>query len=380
MRKVLLFLLSLTSCLGMTAQGTLDSDGTLEITYNASLTPGASSNDDGWFTIAFKAPNEDKLYTAYQMDIFLPDGIVFDSEDGDACDVYKEGCPIYPFTTDRRGNKTWAHTFSYNLHSDNHATILVADYTNNAPFTSNEGDLFDVYVKATPYAKPGDFQVTITDIKFVSPDETKYLYKDQVLTAGIVSAETSVPVKITAANKISTAIFPISCDVPEGLEVYTTDGVEGEYIKLTKAESITAFTPYILYSENGIDQTLNGTIDAANYPASTSVSDGCITGVLADTQVAAGYVLQNKGEGPKFHKIGATPFKVPAGKCYANPASANAPALAFRFRDNETSGIHGVENTSTKVNNAVYDLQGKQVLTPQSGQIYIINGQKVLKR
>lgn len=370
MRKVFLFLLSLTSCLGITAQGTYDSDGTLSITKTFNLTPGAAEDEiNGRLTISFDEPGG-YLFTAFQMDIHLPDGLEFFKVKKGRLQVFATLNGSEDFYTD--------HTISSEIQSDGSLRVLVMSNTNDY-FYEASGSLFDVYVKSSSYTKPGNVQATIKVIKFVTPDETKYLYKDQVLTAGTVSAETSVPVKVTSANKISTAIFPISCDIPEGLEVYTTDGVEGEFIKLAKAESITAFTPYILYSENGIDQTLNGTIDAANYPASTLVSDGAITGVLADTEVSAGYVLQNKGDGPKFYKIGTTPFKVPAGKCYANPTSANAASLAFIFDDNEAAGIKTVETSKAK-DNIVYDLQGKQVLTPQSGQIYIINGQKVLKR
>lgn len=379
-KTLLLFLLSLTGCLGMSAQSTKDSNGTLEISYSASLAPGALSNDDGWFTIALKAPSEDKMYTAYQMDIFLPDGVVFDTADGDPLYADIEGYSIYPFSTDRKGKKTWSHQSACTVFSSTHARIVVADYTSNTAFSSTEGDLFDVYVKATPFAKPGDFQVTIKDIKFVAPDETKYLYKDQVLTAGTVSGESSLPVKVTSANKISTAILPFSCDIPEGLEVYAATADDGEYIMLEKQESIKGFTPYILYAENGFDQTMKGTIDASNYPESTSVTDGFITGVLCDTEVSAGYVLQNKGDGAKFYKIGSTPFTIPAGKCYANPRSYNAPALSFQFGEEETDGIQSATALPTQSQKMVYDLQSKRVLNPQSGHIYVINGQKVLKR
>lgn len=380
MKKLFLSLvLSLTCCFGINAQGTFNSEGTLEISSLAGLTPGAASNDNGWFTIALKAPDEDKLYTAYQMDIILPPGIVFDNSIDKVCDIDFDVCDIYPYTVSGKGKKSWPHTLTYEQYSETHARLLVKSDGNDA-FKSNEGDIFDVYVKATSYAKPGDFQVTITGIKFVSPDETGYVYKNQVLTAGTITAGSSVPVRITSANKFSTAIFPFSCDVPDGLEVYSTDGSDGEYIHLVQEESITAFTPYILYSENGIDKTLNGTIDAANYPAGTSVSDGCITGVLDDTKVAAGYVLQNKGEGPMFYKIGSTSFTIPAGRCYANPlsAGANARALAFRFGGEEANGIQSV--AVDKGSKAIFDLQGNPVLNPQSGCIYIIEGKKVLKR
>ena len=168
--------------------------------------------------------------------------------------------------------------------------------------------------------------------------------------------------------------------VLKGLEVYAATADDGEYIMLEKQESIKGFTPYILYAENGFDQTMKGTIDASNYPESTSVTDGFITGVLCDTEVSAGYVLQNKGDGAKFYKIGSTPFTIPAGKCYANPRSYNAPALSFQFGEEETDGIQSATALPTQSQKMVYDLQGKRVLNPQSGHIYVINGQKVLKR
>lgn len=376
-KSLLLFLLSLSSCLGMNAQGTQDSDGILSVEDAIMLVPGAKpttvdDEDNYCCTISFDDP-DGNLYTAYQMNIYLPDGFEFFKVEND------DEIQVFAILDGARRFYKSSHSIKSEIQSDGSLLVLVASLDNLA-FGNSAGTLFDFYIKATPYAKPGDFQVTIKNAKFVRPDETKYLYKDQVLTAGTLSAESTLPLKVTSAQKISTAIFPFSCDVPDGLEVYAATGIDGEYITLGKQESIAAFTPYILYAENSIDQTLQGIIDAANYPASTSVSDGFITGVLCDTQVSAGYVLQNKGVGPKFYKIGNTPFSIPAGKCYANAISYSAPAFSFLFGDDDVDGIQSTTALPTQSNGKVYDLQGKEVFNPQSGQIYIINGQKVLKR
>lgn len=383
-KLLLLFCLSLL-CLGINAQeeGPIKTNGTLSVSKAVNLVPGGEvDEEEGFFTIAFE-DQEEAFHTAYQMDIYLPDGFSFAIPEGyEDCVLMNEN-DVYP-----KVNRKYVHTLVSDLRSTNHLFVMVYDGSNkNKSFTDHSGDLFDVYVKASPYAKPGDFQVTIKDIMFIAQDDTedgqRYDYEDQTITAGTVSAESSIPVKVTAANKISTAIFPFSCDMPEGLEAYTATGlatIEGaDYITLQKSESIAAFTPYILYAENGIDQTLSSNIDAASYPDDGIVSDGYLTGVLKNTEASAGYVLQNKGDGPKFYKIGSTPFAIPAGKCFANPQSANAPALSFLFDDKETNGIQTATNHRSERSD-LYDLQGKRVLSPQSGHIYIINGQKVLKR
>lgn len=369
---------SLFFSLGMTAQGALSSTGTLSVSKTVNLEHGGNS---AFITVAVNGPNEDKTYTAYQMDIILPAGILFDTTKANVCTMSKTNTTAYPSDYDEDLDETtWHHQLAYNILSNN--TVRIECNSNsNKPFKSNTGDLARIYLKATPFAKPGDFQVTIKDIKFVSPDETKYLYQDQVLTAGTVSnAETSVPVRVTAANKVCTAIFPFSCDnIPAGIEVYSSSSADDEYISLTKVESIAAFTPYIIYSDGGFDGNLNGTIATTGYPADGTATDGCLTGVLHDTEVSAGYVLQKKDEGTKFYKIGTTPFTIPAGKCYANPKSSPAKSLGLRFDDGGTTGI-----TSTTLPHVpsgdIYDLQGRKILTPQSGQIYVIGGQKFLKR
>lgn len=358
-------------------QGPIKSTGTLSVENPITIAPGVQNEAQGRLTISFDEPNG-CLYTAYQMKISLPDGMEFFSVKKGRQNVFAILNGSEDFYTD--------HTIASEVQADGSLMVVVSSNTNDY-FYEASGTLFDVYVKASPYAKPGDFQITVKGIMFVAQDGTedgqRYDYEDQTITAGTVSAESSIPVKVTAANKISTAIFPFSCALPDGLEAYTATGLknidDADYITLQKSESIAAFTPYILYAENGIDQTLSGEIDGANYPAEGTVSDGYLTGVLKNTEASAGYVLQNKGDGPKFYKIGSTPFVIPAGKCFANPQSANAPALSFLFDDKETNGIQTATNHRSE-HGELYDLQGKRVLSPQSGHIYIINGQKVLKR
>ena len=68
-----------------------------------------------------------------------------------------------------------------------------------------------------------------------------------------------------------------------------------------------------------------------------------------------------------------------------SPVKVNTAALkSIRMRvlgeDDEegTTAIENVANKKTVADNAFYDLQGRRVMTPVKGRLYICNGKKVI--
>ena len=47
--------------------------------------------------------------------------------------------------------------------------------------------------------------------------------------------------------------------------------------------------------------------------------------------------------------------------------------------DIEIEGIHSIKNEELKMNNGMFDLQGRRVENPKQGEIYIQKGKKVKK-
>jgi hypothetical protein len=45
--------------------------------------------------------------------------------------------------------------------------------------------------------------------------------------------------------------------------------------------------------------------------------------------------------------------------------------------DIDLSGVHSIKNEELKMNNEMFDLQGRRVTHPNKGEIYIQNGRKV---
>lgn len=128
------------------------------------------------------------------------------------------------------------------------------------------------------------------------------------------------------------------------------------------------------------------------YTASTAsaTADNLLHGstvAVTPTEPANGlfYMLSyGKGENANvlgFYYANATgaAFESQANKCWLaldNNTGSAVRGLVFDFNDDVT-GINSVGTTVEGVN-VVYDLQGRRVVAPKAGNIYIVNGKKVL--
>ena len=311
-------------------------------------------------------------YTAYQVSLVLPEGLEVSTFEGEY-DVYMLGSSgFYP----RRGQ---SHSLGANVVDGNVLNVTCFSST-NALFSRTSGDLFEVYVKASPYLKPGDVKIEVKGVKLVTVDETKYESADYVSTAVQAAATSTLTLKVSAANKFGTCILPFDYTLPAdgSLEAYTCEAYTDDALVLSKVDKMEAYTPYILYSEAGFSATLTGTVDAAKYPADGKVQSGHLVGTLVPCELTAGsYVMQNQGDGPMFYRVGAVPFALSAGKCYVElPAGTSAASLRI---GGSTTGIAPIQNSTFNSQFSIFNLLGQPVSNMQSGRIYIVDGRKVIK-
>ena len=316
------------------------------------------------------------------MSFELPEGLEVCMAD-DSYEVYMYGNGgFYPRTGSDRVGWTYKHTLGANVVAGNVLNVTCYSST-NALFAKTSGDIFDFYVKATPYLKPGDVEIKVKNVKFVTPDETKYLAEDYVSTAVQATATSTLTLKVSAANKFGTCILPFDYALPAdgSLEAYTCSEYTADALILEKASKIAAYTPYILYSEAGFSQTISGTVDATKYPANGMVKSGHLVGVVAQTELTEPnlYVMQNQGDGPMFYQVDPeSPFVLSAGKCYVElPEGTNVTSLRIGA---STTGIAPTQNTE-EINHKseIINLLGQPVSNMQSGHIYIVNGRKIIK-
>lgn len=342
--------------------------------------PGSSSTYS--FTVSLEG--SETYYTAAEILFSLPSELTVAYTSGGEPRVIMTKPGLYPYdveevedeeTGDLVEQKVYKHTLERSMVGSNQLKVILVSMS-NASFTATSGSMFKVYVKASPYLKPGDVEIGVS-AKLVTADETKYEPADYVSTALTASATSTLTLKVSAENKYGTAILPFDYELPAdgSLVAYTCSSCTDDALLLTEADKMAAYTPYIIYSANGFEQTISGTVDATKYPAEGTVQSGYLVGaVVAQTLTTGSYVMQNQGEGCMFYRVGDVPFAFVPGKCYVEmPTGTNAPM----FRIGESTGIENHQQP-TPNSQSTYNVLGQRVnhLTP--GNIYIVNGRKVV--
>ena len=349
--------------------------------------PGTSQTNI-FFTLSLNGDDCPERFVGYQMDIVLPEGlsIEYTKAGKPRITLVKPGIlPSYvEYSENEEGEEVETTIYPHSLNiSEVGGAIRVIVYSANSDenlryFTKKSGDLLKVYVRPTAYLKPGDVDIKLHNVTFGKMDAAGTTQEWVSLSRVTANATSTVPVTVSATNQYSTLVLPFDVDpIPDGLTVYSCNATDGENLVLTPQSSIKAYTPYVLYAPNGYTGTLSSTVDASKY--SEVVTDGYLSGAVTTQQISGGaghYVLQNKGDGPMFYKIGdASTFSIQPGKCWLTlPPSLQATA-AFHF--GESTAIDHVQQApkSTKI----YDLSGRRINDIPRRGVYIIDGQKVVK-
>jgi len=317
-----------------------------------------------------------QIYTAYQMDILFPPGVdVVVDEDGPYVDLWDgDGC-IYPYV-----RKKLVHSLSssYGVISSKLLRISCRGDMNKE-LTAIKGKLLYFLVKVSPYLKPGDVVLKVTNLDFITKENAqKYHCKDQTLTLH-ATAESTATLSVSGSSHYGTCVLPFAVSpLPDGVKAYSAKGFDetGQLVVLDEVTQLAAYTPYILYSESGYSGSLSGTVDANKY--GEVVSDGLLRGAIAPQKRTDGYVLQDLGEGAKFYAMDGVEFLIPEGKCWLEMPAAQASAPQYGIQIGATTAITAPTTSATAHGN-IYTLDGKEVKTMQPGGIYVVNGKKVLK-
>lgn len=377
--KLVLFLAMLLVCSRVWA----DVETTDKVVISElSVEPGSSSVYN--FTVSLEG--SDTYYTAFEIDLTLPDGLSVATTSKGDLRVSMVKPSLYPYETEEQENedgdieevKAYTHQLSKAMTGPNRLKVIVLSFENEL-FTKTSGNLFKVYVQASPYLKPGDVEIGVKAL-LVTPDEVKYYPEEYTSTSVQASTTSTLSLKVSAGNKFGTCILPFGYVLPAdgSLKAYTCSNYTEDALLLTSvAEKMKAYTPYILYSPNGFSATISGEVDASKYPEGGVVKQGFLVGTLVQKELTAStsYVMQNQGNGPLFYRVGATPFVLSAGKCYAElPEGSEARAIRF---DDDATGIFETENEKLSGNQGTYDLSGRRVEKLEKG-VYIVNGQKVV--
>ena len=179
----------------------------------------------------------------------------------------------------------------------------------------------------------------------------------------------------------ATLILPFAAEIPKGLTVYSCAGADGEVLTLETVESIEANTPYLVC---GATTDFEHTFTGFGAATTTSYTVGLFTGTFVDYKTTANsntYVLQKNNGDVAFYLVGesAQPTVNPNRIYMTYEAAAGAPKFVFSRGEGTTS----IDNSQMTIDNSqliIYDLMGRKVNTMEKGNMYIINGKKVIIR
>ena len=391
-RRILLFLTLVCSAAGALADNTYHQKETDDYVTLGELTVEPGKNEVYKLKVNL---NGTQIYTAFEMDIKLPSGLEPVMEKDSKGDMrpkvrlWKGTGTIFPFFEDE-GIKDFSHSVIASYGAVDKNILRMACYSiSGEDFTAKSGTLFTIYCKASPYLKPGKNDVHITKCHFITNEKViidgkemrgqQYNCKDRTETITALAKSTAT-INVSAKNQWGSCVVPFDIPVlPSGLEAYTVTDRQSGIAYLKQQTSILAYTPVLLYAENGFSGTFSGDVDETKYKE--VAQQDIIYGAIVPQTKDNGFVLQNLGEGVKLYAMSGQTFEIPAGKCWVMPTFSNGAKYMEMVIDDGTTGIGSAEcsNGAAQHEPVYYSLDGKRVENPLPGKIYIVDGQKVLK-
>ena len=261
-------------------------------------------------------------------------------------------------------------------------------------------------------------KVSIYDEVFVNCPAIIYSAPNQyeaTKTSKVFEGRTVKPyVSINKTPEYGTLCVPVGSSLVAGsftgfdkLYLVTNADKNKGTITLTEAKSIEPGVPYVYHRNlEGVDfegkndmSVITFDVDAdASAAVTAPKNEGHLLKGTFESMVAKGgsYILQTDGN---FHPVAAdnTTLKVGAYRAYLDLSSTEigggdegfgeAKAYSMVFEDGEATGIDringdgsnkGIYDQADLQPKVYFDLMGRKVAAPQKGEIYIVNGKKVV--
>ncbi|WP_197018955.1 SusF/SusE family outer membrane protein [Xylanibacter brevis] len=188
--------------------------------------------------------------------------------------------------------------------------------------------------------------------------------------------------RTTVADTWNTICLPFALNATQIASLFGADakvaeltGATGETLNFTTVTSTEAGKAYLVMpSEAMSEKELTVDLDAT-APAATTEGGYVFTGIYEPTAVVANDLFVAAGN--KLTPSDGT-GKLKAFRAYFHNTGSGARLTNFVI-DEETTGIASIEDGLMKVQDAVYDMQGRKVSQLKKG-LYIVNGKKQVVR
>lgn len=181
------------------------------------------------------------------------------------------------------------------------------------------------------------------------------------------------------ANVWNTLVVPFDMAIPLGWTVKEPTAFDDGVLTFGDASSIVAGKPYIVKPDAAVASFSATGVTLKKDLNPTTVGDLTMTGTYTkmDAVPTDSYVIGVKDGASALYKVNSTVSLKPF-RAYFTVADPNSTRIALNF-DGETTDIDDATRLNDKgqrINDKVYDLQGRSVKNPAKG-LYIKNGKKV---
>ena len=252
---------------------------------------------------------------------------------------------------------------------------------NNAQIRTTDDASKASWVKIQATATEGQFQLlNVSDgNKVIANNNNNDMYTANSANFTIAEASQATVGVSVAAGKYATRIFPFTPTLPTGVVAYSCAAVDGETLTLVAVEEPAANVPYILYSENEVENT-----DLTGWGTAGKVNNeaGLLTGVYTNAAVPAGsYVLQTQGGVQGFYEVEGDDFIAIPNRAYLTLSSgggANVRALFFPAAG-EATGIEAIGVLTSGDYDGIYTAGGAKVNSLQKGLNIVVKDGKSYK-
>ena len=169
-----------------------------------------------------------------------------------------------------------------------------------------------------------------------------------------------------------------------GVTAYTASANgEGNAVTLTKISDgiIPANTGVILFAESAGNYEIN-----VSETGKGAIAGNELVGVTTRTSIPEtsadkyNYIFSKKGDEIGFYRASGA-YLLP-NRAYLSTSKRDAAAREFMvimFDEGETTSLREIRNEELGIKNAeFFNLNGQRVATPVKGNIYIVNGKKVM--
>ncbi|MBQ2122425.1 MAG: leucine-rich repeat domain-containing protein, partial [Bacteroidaceae bacterium] len=190
----------------------------------------------------------------------------------------------------------------------------------------------------------------------------------------------------------ATLYLDYAVEIPEGVEVYTAQAIEGDRLMMDLVEDVLPANTGVLvkapagtytfnYTETEVPEIADNLFSGSVTTKYVSVPSNKTAFVLSSVDGNVGMYLAKLTDGQFLNNSNKAYLLLSKDKLGISEdevdTSIGGMQLSLRFDFNGSTGIDGVQ-TETSVQGAIYDLYGRKLQSAPTKGLYIINGKKVL--